>query len=100
MSNYISSPLKIAQFITHDILSALTYEFGLSPFGAQPNYPLTKSNQIMKAMIILWILPYLAGAIDYTLDYTPRQKSSNLNSFTYKNIMLKISENQKTDNIF
>ena len=73
MSLYVSSPLKIAEFIAHGVLSLPALALGVWFIALwRPNATTdsAKINKIVKLMIILWILSYIAGVVGYMLDYT------------------------------
>jgi hypothetical protein len=73
MSTYVSSPLKIAEFIAHGVLSLPALALGVWFIALwRPNATTdsTKINKIVKLMMILWILSYIAGIVGYVLDYT------------------------------
>jgi hypothetical protein len=73
MGVYFSSPIKIAEFIAHGVLSIPALIAG-AWFVAiwRPNsatFP-NKSRRLVKILLILWILSYIAGLIGYIVDYT------------------------------
>jgi len=73
MDVYFSSPVKIAEFIAHGVLSIPALITG-AWFVAlwRPNsttFP-DKSSRLVKILLILWTLSYIAGLIGYIVDYT------------------------------
>lgn len=70
---YFSSPVKIAEFIAHGIFSIPALVFG-GWFIAlwRPNsttFP-DRSKRVVKLLLIMWILSYIAGVVGYLIDYT------------------------------
>jgi len=73
MGVYFSSPIKIAEFVAHGVLSVPALIVG-AWFVAlwRPNsttFP-AKSRRLVKTLLILWTLSYIAGLIGYIVDYT------------------------------
>jgi hypothetical protein len=73
MGVYFSSPIKVAEFIAHGVLSIPALIAG-AWFVAiwRPNsatFP-SKSRRLVKILLILWILSYIAGLTGYLVDYT------------------------------
>jgi hypothetical protein len=73
MGGYFSAPLKIAEFVAHGVLSIPALALGAWFVVLwRPNsavFPV-KSRKVLKIMVILWVLSYLAGLVGYMLDYT------------------------------
>ncbi|MDR0373261.1 MAG: hypothetical protein LBI79_06875 [Nitrososphaerota archaeon] len=73
LGGYISSPIKIAELVTHSVLSVPAIALGVWFIALW--YPNTtafpaRSKRIVKLMVILWVLSYIAGVVGYILDYT------------------------------
>ncbi|MDR1991967.1 MAG: hypothetical protein LBQ98_00440 [Nitrososphaerota archaeon] len=70
---YVSSPLKIAELVAHSVLSLPAIILGVWFIALwRPNlttFP-DKSQKIVKLLVIMWVLSYVAGIIGYVLDYT------------------------------
>ena len=69
---YFNSSIKIVKFVTHGVLSIPALVFG-GWFVAlwRPNavaFP-ERSRRIVKWLLIMWILSYLAGVIGYVIEY-------------------------------
>jgi len=68
MQTYFSTPLNLAQFISHAILSIPAIICGVWLVALwRPNstsFP-TKSKRIAQITAILWVLSYLAGALGF-----------------------------------
>ena len=73
MQIYFSSPLKMAEFVSHAILSIPAIFFGVWLVALwRPNstsFPL-KSKRIAQITAILWVLSYVAGVLGFVADYT------------------------------
>ncbi len=73
MQVYFSSPLKMAEFVSHAILSIPAIFFGVWLVALwRPNstsFPL-KSKRIAQITAILWVLSYVAGVLGFVADYT------------------------------
>ena len=73
MQIYFSSPLKMAEFISHAILSIPAIFFGVWLVALwRPNsasFP-AKSRRIAQITAILWVLSYVAGVLGFVADYT------------------------------
>ncbi len=73
MEVYLNSPLKMAEFISHAVLSIPAIFFGVwlvalwrpgsTSFAA-------KSKRIAQMTSILWVLSYVAGVLGFVADYT------------------------------
>ena len=73
MQIYFSSPLKMAEFISHAILSIPAIFFGVWLVALwRPNSRsfATKSKRIAQITAILWVLSYVAGVLGFVADYT------------------------------
>jgi hypothetical protein len=70
---YFSSLFKIAEFVAHGIFSIPAITFGVGFIALwRPNsttFP-DRSKRIVKLLVIMWVLSYLAGVIGYLVDYT------------------------------
>ena len=69
---YFNSHIKIVKFVTHGVLSIPALVFG-GWFVAiwRPNsttFP-KKSKRVVKWLLIMWVLSYLAGVIGYIIEY-------------------------------
>ena len=73
MQIYFSSPLKMAEFVSHAILSIPAIFFGVWLVALwRPNstsFP-AKSKRIAQTTAILWVLSYVAGVLGFVADYT------------------------------
>jgi len=70
---YFSSPLKIAELVAHSVLSIPAIAFGVWFIALwRPNSATfsDRSKRIVKLMVILWVLSYIAGVLGYIADYT------------------------------
>jgi uncharacterized membrane protein YozB (DUF420 family) len=73
MQGYFTSPINIAQFVSHAILSIPAIACGTwlvllwRPHSA--TFP-AKTEKLAKAAAILWVLSYVAGALGYAAAYT------------------------------
>jgi uncharacterized membrane protein YozB (DUF420 family) len=74
MGVYFSSSLKMAEFISHAILSIPAIFFGVWLVvlwrPKSTSFP-AKSRRIAQATAILWVLSYVAGVLGFLADYTP-----------------------------
>jgi len=72
MQIYFSSPLKMAEFVSHAILSIPAIFFGVWLVALwrpkSTSFP-TKSKRIAQATVLLWILSYVAGVLGFIADY-------------------------------
>lgn len=74
MAIYFSSPLKIAEFISHAILSILAIFFGVwlvALWRPRSTSFAAKSERIAQVTAILWGLSYIAGVLGFIADYYP-----------------------------
>ena len=73
MEIYFISPLKMAEFISHAVLSIPAIFFGVWFVALwRPNstsFP-AKSRKIAQITAILWVLSYVAGVLGFVADYT------------------------------
>jgi uncharacterized membrane protein YozB (DUF420 family) len=73
MQTYFSTPLNLAQFISHAILSIPAIIFGVwlvALWRPQSiSFP-TKSRRIAQLTAILWVLSYVAGVLGYIVSHT------------------------------
>ena len=73
MQIYFSSPLKMAEFVSHAILSIPAIFFGLWLVALwrprSTSFP-AKSKRIAQTTAILWVLSYVAGVLGFVADYT------------------------------
>ena len=73
MQAYFSSPIKLAEFISHAILSIPAIIFGVWLVALwRPrsiSFP-AKSKRIAQLTAILWVLSYVVGVLGYMADYT------------------------------
>jgi uncharacterized membrane protein YozB (DUF420 family) len=73
MQIYFSSPLKMAEFISHAILSIPAIFFGVWLVALwrprSTSFP-AKSKKIAQITAILWVLSYVAGVLGFLADYT------------------------------
>jgi uncharacterized membrane protein YozB (DUF420 family) len=73
MQAYFSSPVKMAEFISHAILSIPAIFFGVWLVALwrpkSTTFP-TKSKRIAQITAILWVLSYVAGVLGFLADYT------------------------------
>jgi uncharacterized membrane protein YozB (DUF420 family) len=73
MQVYFSSPLKMAEFVSHAILSIPAIFFGVWFVALwRPNsttFP-AKSKRIAQITAILWVLSYVAGVLGFVADYS------------------------------
>jgi uncharacterized membrane protein YozB (DUF420 family) len=73
MQIYFSSPLKMAEFVSHAILSIPAIFFGVWLVALwRPNstsFP-AKSRKIAQITATLWVLSYVAGVLGFVADYT------------------------------
>jgi hypothetical protein len=70
---YFSSTNKIVEFIAHGVFSIPALVFGVWFIALwRPNsttFP-SRSKRIVKLLLIMWVLSYLAGVVGYLVDYT------------------------------
>ena len=73
MQGYFNSPINIAQFASHAILSIPAIICGTWLVALwrphSTTFP-TKTDKLAKAATVLWVLSYAAGAIGYVAAYT------------------------------
>ena len=73
MQIYFSSPLKMAEFVSHAILSIPAIFFGVWLVilwrPRSTSFP-AKSKRIAQTTAILWVLSYVAGVLGFVADYT------------------------------
>ena len=73
MQIYFSSPLKMAEFVSHAILSIPAIFFGVWLVALwrpkSTSFP-AKSKRIAQTTAILWVLSYVAGVLGFVADYT------------------------------
>jgi hypothetical protein len=70
---YFSSPVKLAELVVHGIFSIPALVFGAWFVVLwRPNSTtfLARSKWIVKLLVIMWTLSYLAGIVGYMIDYT------------------------------
>ncbi len=73
MEIYFSSPLKLAEFISHAILSIPAIFFGVwlvALWRPKSTSFAAKSKKIAQITAILWVLSYVAGVLGFLADYT------------------------------
>lgn len=73
MDVYFSSPLKMAEFISHAVLSIPAIFFGvwlIALWRPRSMSFAAKSKRIAQTTSILWILSYVAGVLGFIADYT------------------------------
>ncbi len=73
MEIYFSSPLKLAEFISHAILSIPAIFFGVwfvALWRPKSTSFAAKSKKIAQVTAILWVLSYVAGVLGFLADYT------------------------------
>lgn len=73
MDVYFSSPLKMAEFISHAVLSIPAIFFGvwlIALWRPRSMSFAAKSKRIAQITSILWILSYVAGVLGFIADYT------------------------------
>jgi uncharacterized membrane protein YozB (DUF420 family) len=73
MDVYFSSPLKMAEFISHAVLSIPAIFFGvwlIALWRPRSMSFAAKSRRIAQTTSILWILSYVAGVLGFVADYT------------------------------
>ena len=73
MDVYFSSPLKMAEFISHAVLSIPAIFFGvwlIALWRPRSMSFAAKSKRIAQTTSILWILSYVAGVLGFVADYT------------------------------
>ncbi len=72
MQVYFGSPLKMAEFVSHAILSIPAIFFGVWLVALwRPNsitFP-AKSKRIAQITATLWVLSYVAGVLGFLADY-------------------------------
>ena len=74
MAIYFSSPLKVAEFVSHAILSIPAIFFGVwlvALWRPKSTSFASKSKRIAQITAILWVLSYLAGVLGFIADYFP-----------------------------
>jgi hypothetical protein len=73
MDVYFTSPLKMAEFVSHAFLSIPAIIFGVWLVALwRPNstgFP-AKSRRIAQLAAVLWVISYVAGVLGYVADYT------------------------------
>ena len=74
MAVYFSSPMKVAEFVSHAVLSIPAIFSGVWLVALwrpkSTSFP-AKSEKIAKTTAILWVLSYLAGVLGFIADYYP-----------------------------
>ena len=73
MDVYFSSRLKMAEFISHAVLSIPAIFFGvwlIALWRPRSMSFAAKSKRIAQTTSILWILSYVAGVLGFIADYT------------------------------
>jgi uncharacterized membrane protein YozB (DUF420 family) len=73
MEVYFSSPLKMAEFISHAVLSIPAIFFGVwlvALWRPRSTSFAAKSKRIAQTTSILWVLSYVAGVLGFVADYT------------------------------
>ncbi len=74
MAVYFSSPVKIAEFVSHAVLSIPAIFFGVwlvALWRPRSTSFAARSEKIAKATAILWVLSYVAGVLGFIVDYYP-----------------------------
>ena len=74
MAVYFSSPMKIAEFTSHVILSIPAIFFGVwlvALWRPRSTSFAAKSERIAQITAILWVLSYVAGVLGFIADYYP-----------------------------
>jgi hypothetical protein len=70
---YFSSTGKLAELVVHGIFSIPALVFGAWFIALwRPNsatFP-AKSKRIVRLLVVMWVLSYLAGVVGYVVDYT------------------------------
>ena len=73
METYFSSPLKLAEFVSHAVLSIPAIIFGVWLVALwrpkSTSFP-AKSKRIAEVAAILWVLSYVVGVLGFIADYT------------------------------
>jgi uncharacterized membrane protein YozB (DUF420 family) len=74
MDSYVSSPLNLAELISHAILSLPAIILGVWLVVLWRPHSTTfpaKTKKMAQATAILWVLSYVAGVLGYLVSYTP-----------------------------
>ena len=74
MGVYFSSLLKVAEFVSHAILSIPAIFFGVwfvALWRPKSSSFAAKSERIAQITAILWVLSYVAGVLGFIADYYP-----------------------------
>jgi len=73
MQTYFSTPVNLAQFISHAILSIPAIIFGvwfIALWRPTSTIFVAKTEKITQAAAILWVLSYVAGVLGYVVGNT------------------------------
>ena len=73
MQTYFSTPLNLAQFISHTVLSIPAIIFGVWLVALWRPYSITfptRSKNIANIAAILWVLSYVAGVLGFVVGHS------------------------------